>query len=359
MDCEVTPVQVVSIVLQGLILVFSYVQSKRIPVYPAVIQDSISLPLQVVALIATGFGITLNPAGSLFRPWCISILLLATLPPLAGLVELKARKNGRAVFNPSRFWPHLITNSLGAVAAVMLVWAVRETPGLTDFLNGFASTASFNLALPVVAMVIFAFVRVQQVDECPDIDQRAKSAPDWEDAIPGSSLRHVHQWTNVLYLIYVTFTAAIAVLILFAQAMESAKAGSPLQLRWQNIGAATGLLAFMLACGLPKMRVHRAVWFTFLTGTPGVLGALMVWFALFEQSTFRDVSAGATIGLGYVSYCVLAVMGTQSLGVEVLQPTGGLAGSLATTKQSLQLHYFSALIVAGALFVLFAALYAS
>jgi hypothetical protein len=173
----------------------------------------------------------------------------------------------------------------------------------------------------------------------------------------------------------VTFTASVAVLILFAHAMVQAKLGSPLRLSWQDILAAVLVLIFFLVCGLPSSRRHRAVWLTFLTGTPAALGALMVWFALFRDGSGRNAWAGIVIGVGYIVYCVEVVLGSQAReafeqmgGSSVLQH-GGVGGQktgavalkpgIKAKNLTMQLHYFSALIMAAVLVVLFAALYAS
>jgi hypothetical protein len=132
------------------------------------------------------------------------------------------------------------------------------------------------------------------------------------------------------------------ILYLFAFTLEQAKAGHPLGLSWQLVVAIVALLAFLVACGLPASRQHQAVYLTFLTGTPAALMVSVVWLALMQQSTVRNVFALAIIVVGYVLYCTEAVLGSRR-----------------STDDKVQLHYFSAAAFAVALTVLTGALYFS
>lgn len=278
----------------------------------------------------------------------IGLVVFALVPPVAGLFESRYRANGQAVYSTgvvpgasNRFPGHLLTNVLGALAASGLVWVAHTTNGFDGYAAKSSNGAAFNVLLPLATIVALAFARWQQVDACPDIDKRAGEDTSWEDAITGFSLRHWHQLTNVVYLIAVIFTATTAILYLFAYAMEQAKAGQPLALSWQPIMAMIAVLSFFYACGGPWSRESRAVYLTFLTGTPAALGAALIWLSWFSAGAARTASALSIVGCGYVLYCIEAVLGSRSRG------------------EKLELHYFSAVGIAIVLVVLLGTLYLS
>ena len=116
----------------------------------------------------------------------------------------------------------------------------------------------------MTTIVILAFVRWQQLDavkkvsaklglngdEQLDLDAMvAEHDASWQDHIKGFSLRHVHQLSNTLYLVLVTFLGAGMILYLFAYTLEQAKAGQPLPLSWQFVVAIVALLAFCSCVG--------------------------------------------------------------------------------------------------------------
>jgi len=241
----------------------------------------------------------------------------------------------------NRFPGHLLTNVLGALAAAGLVWVARSTDGFDSFTDTFANEAAFNVMLPLAVIVVFAFVRWQQVAVCVDLDDRVRKDEAWEERIVGFSLRHWHQFLNLLYLIAVTFTATTTILYLFVHAMERAKAGRPLDLSWQIVLAIVVALSFAFVCGLPWSREHRAVYLLFLTGAPAALGAALVWLAWLRADAFRNVFALSIVVVGYVLYCVEVVLGNRS------------------REEKLELSYFSAAAVALVLVMLVGVLYLS
>jgi hypothetical protein len=217
------------------------------------------------------------------------------------------------------------------------------TPGFDEFTVEFKNEAAFNIVLPMTTIVILAFVRWQQLTACEDLDELVEGKDEkWVTEVKGFSLRHVHQLTNTIYLIVVTFMGAGMILYLFAYTLEQAKSDRPLALTWQFIVAIVALLAFLFACGLPSSRQHQAVYLTFLTGTPAALMVSVVWLALLQQSTARNVFALSIIVVGYVVYCTEAVLGSRR-----------------DTGDKVQLHYFSAAAFAVALTMLAGALYFS
>lgn len=338
-----TPVVVVSYLLPLVLILFQGL-FPGFTVWPAWIQRTVATIITVVSYTCTFRHIALYPA------WLAAVPLAATaglvglslVPPLAGLAEWKLRKDGAKVFAPKRFPMHLVSNVVGASATAGLVWVAHSTGGFDQFVAGYDNDVVFNVMLPVAGLVVFSFVRWQQLTACPEIEERARlREPGWQDGLTGASLRHVHQLTNTLYLIVSTFIATTTVLYLFAYTMNQAKAGHPLPLTWQFLVMIGLALGFLYVCGLPWAKEHRAVYLTFLTGTPVALGAVLVWLSWFRADAFRDSWAVAVAGVGYLLYCVIVVFGGRERGEKI------------------QLHYFSAALIATVLVVLLGALYVS
>jgi hypothetical protein len=340
-----THVKMASMVLQVILLGF---QQFAPNVYPTRIQKTIAFVAGAIALVCTSTGVALYPAELPSGPITLAIVLVAfaLIPPLIGLLESRSKDNGQAIYSTrtlpgtsNRFPGHLLTNLLGALAVSSLVWVAHSTPGFDSFSANFSDDVAFNIMLPLATIVMFAFARWQQVSACPDIDERVGRDSNWEESIAGFSLRHWHQTTNVLYLIAATFVATTSVLYLFAYSMNQAKSGQPLQLSWQVVVTAVVVLSFLFACGGPWSREHRAVYLTFLTGTPAALGAVLIWLSLFVANEARNIAALAIVGAGYVLYCAEAVVSSRKRG------------------EKLELHYFSATGIAIVLVVLLSALY--
>lgn len=340
-----TLVEKVSVVIQ--LLLAGFLQFAP-PVRPELIQKVLGFMVSAIALVFTSAHVPLYLGALPFSTLSIAtgLVAFALMPPLLGLLESRFRQHGQRIYSTgvvretsNRFATHAITNFLGALAAASLVWLARSTNGFDGFLARFTNDAAFNITLPLATIMIFAFVRWQQVDACPDIDERAKrDDAHWERGIAGYSLRHLHQLTNVLYLITVTFTATTAILYLFAYAMEQAKAGKPLTVSWQVILVVVVALSFLYACGSRRSRDHRAVYLTFLTGTPVALGAALVWLSLFRADRARNIAAASVVGIGYGLYCTEAVVSSRGQG------------------EKLHLHYFATTAVAYILVVLLIAL---
>lgn len=308
---------------------------------PAQIQRAFVFLSSVLALSFTGLGIPLYHLVLFLNPLVVLavLLTLAVIPPVSGLIE--ARKDPH-IFARDRFVGHLLTNVLGAFAATAFVWVGHATAGFDQFTIEFKNEAAFNIVLPMTTIVILAFVRWQQLSAFSDLDEYVKKHDDsWKEKIQGYSLRHIHQFTNTVYLITVTFMGAGMILYLFAFTLEAAKSGEPLSLTWQLVFAIIALLAFLFACGLPQARKHQAVYLSFLTGTPAALIVSVVWLALLKESTARNILALSIIVVGYVLYTAEAVLGS------------------CRDKDKIQMHYFSAAAFAVALTLLAGALYFS
>ncbi len=337
-----SPVKIASFILQLLLL---FGQEFVPPVQPVLIQKTLMYLFAVIALGFTYLGIPLYPAAGPVGPLTVAVGLVAfaLVPPFTGLLESKCRLDGESVYSIGRQFPgHLLTNILGALASSAFVWVAYSTNGFHEFVARFPHDAAFNMMLPLATIVVFSFARWQQVHACPDIDELVNEKnSDWKVKITGSSLRHWHQLTNVLYLIIVTFTATTTFLYLVAYGMEQAKAGQPLAVSWQVILTILVSLSFLYACGGPWSREYRAVYLTFLTGTPAALGAVIIWLSWLRDDAIRNIAAVSIVGIGYVLYCVEAVLASRAQG------------------ERLHLHYFSAAGIAVVLAVLLGALYLS
>jgi hypothetical protein len=263
-----------------------------------------------------------------------------------GLVESRYRSNGQAVFAPSRFQGHLLTNVLGALAAFTFWWVAESTTGFNQFYGKFPYDAMFNVMVPLSAVAVFAFVRWQQVDAFCKADRHHRIDDVMDDSIRGRkiagfSLGHLHQTANVLHLVVVTSIAATSFLLLVAYGMQQAKTGHPLVMSWQVIATILATLGFLYACGGPWSRGHKAVYLTFLTGTPAALGGAILWLSWFRNDATRNAFAVSIVVVGYVLYCVEVVLTDWA------------------EEGERQLHYFAATAVAVVLAVLLGTVYLS
>lgn len=339
----ITAINLVSIFLQGVLLaVDKFAMPKA---QPSKIQEPIVFVVSLVSIGATSLDFPFYHYLLAVNVWVVLglLLLLAIAPPLAGKIEAKLR-NDSQIYTPDRFKDHLKNDMIGFVVAALFILLARWTTGFEAYTMTFKNEAAFNIVLPLTVITIFAFVRWQQVDACPDLDDRiARNEPDWGSQITAFSLRYVNQLLNVLYLILVTFTGASTILYMFAFTLDRAKRHDPLPLSWPLAIAIVGVLAFLLyACGRPSMKKHEAVYLNFLTGAPAALMVIVVWLALLERSTLRDFFALGVIVIGYATYSILVILGNRVSG-----------------QGKVQLHYYSSLAFAVALTLLAGALYIS
>ncbi len=348
MRMSVTPdlsvVGIMSLVFQVL---FLGIQEALPPAYPQVFQRSIRWLIGAAAIVCTWLGISLYPVAGPVKFWMVAIGLVAfaAIPPLAGLAESKWARDGQAVFSTgavpgteNRFPGHLLTNILGALAASAFLWVAYSTSGFAEFVANFPHAAAFNIMLPLPMIAVFSFVRWQQVNVCPALKDEIK-LPGWEAKIRGFSLRHWHQTTNVLYLVAVAFLATTTFMYLVAYAMEQAKSTQSLSVSWQVIIAIVIGLGFLYACGMPWSRKNKAVYLTFLTGTPAGLGAAIIWLSWFKSDLFRNIAAASIVVVGYILYCAEVVWASR------------------TDKKDVHVHYFVAAGIAVILLVMLGALY--
>ena len=326
--------QWISILVQAVVAVVQdYVPSA----YPKWIHKTLKNVIAVFSIVFTGLGIAVYPA---VRPWMVAagLVVLAALSPLVGRLEAKYGPSGQAVYTKDRFRGHLLTNLLGAVVAYAFWSAARSSTGFEQFVTKDPRNAAFNVMLPFLCVVVFAFVRSQQLDVCPDLDN-VPGESKREAAIKGFSLAHVHQVLNVVHLIAVTFIASTSFLYLVAYGMRAAKDGHPLVVSCQIVFTMVATLSFLYACGGPWSRGNRAVYLTFLTGTPAALGGAAMWLSWFRDDPTRNTVAVLIVGAGYVLYCVEAVLTGRG------------------PNEKVHLHYFAATGVALVLAILLGAMY--
>jgi hypothetical protein len=329
-------------------------------VYPERIKNRFTDWITGISIVLTGTTVTVFPVKAPILAIAIGVSFFAILPPIVGLAENRWRTHGKQIFAGKRFLPHLLSNGVGAGAAILFFATASTTHGLIAFATSFRDQSAFNVVLPLATVVVFAFLRWQQITDCPTIDDLVKNNGDWESAIRGSSLTTGHQIANTIHLLLANFIGASSVLYLLGYTILQAKHHHPLSFTWQ-MGWAMGLfVAYLFICGSPLLWQHRAVYLTFLTGTPGAIIAAMIWLALLKPSFGRNLFAVLLIAIGYLLYCALTVLGL----VYGQRRTAGATsisgdGSASPPKDRVELFYFSAAIFALALAVLLGALYFS
>jgi hypothetical protein len=285
------------------------------PAYPAKIYTVLCFMVFAATPLVTFAHIPLYPPPGSASPWAVAAVLLglAVTAPIVGVGESMWSRQ-EVVFSNNRFLGHLRTNLFGALAASALWWVADSASGLAGPLATFPSSdIVLNVMLPVSAGAVLQFVRWQQMDALGKVDDRTidevmrKDPKEGEGKIVGFSLRHWHQLANIAHLVAATFVASCSFLFLVAYAMKQTAGEHPV-LTWPVVAAILLTLSFLYACGARGSRENKAVYLTFLTGTPAALGGAMLWLAWFRNGTFRD-GAMALIGVvGYVLYCVEAVL---------------------------------------------------
>lgn len=251
---EITAIKVVSLLLQVVLLaVDKFAMPKA---QPTKVQEPIVFLVSTVSLIATSLDLPFYHYLLAANVWIVIGVLLAfaVAPPIAGIIEAKLRKNPD-IFQRDRFNAHLRNNVIGSCAAAAFILAGRWTSGFDAYTVAFKNEAAFNIVLPLTVITIFAFVRWQQEQACPELQELMDAKdPTWEQRITGFSLRYVNQLLNAIYLILITFTGAGTILYMFAFTVVQAKNHTPLALSWPLAIAMVAIMVFLLACGLPSMK---------------------------------------------------------------------------------------------------------
>lgn len=346
----------VSIAIQILLI---WVNRRSPAVQPERVKNRFTDGISGITILLTGTMVTLFPAKAPVALIAAILALSSVLPPVIGFAENKFRENGHAIFALNRFSGHLASNLAGGAAALLFFVTATSTDGLVAFADNFRDTSAFNVVLPLSSVVVFAFIRWQQIAECHNIDTLVKDGGDWPAAIPASSLTAWNQIANTIHLLLVNFIGASTILYLFGYTILRAKAHHPLDFTWQIGCAMVLLVGFLFVCGTPLLWEHRAVYLTFLTGAPGVIIAAMIWLALLRPSAGRDIFAVILIAAGYLIYCALAVLGL--IRGQGRPPAVNTSTDAPTNPahDGVELFYFSAAILALALAVLLGALYFS
>jgi len=290
------------------VLVIGAVSTYAKPVYPTKTYKHLFFVVSAVTAFLFIFKIHLYSC----NPWVIgSILLgLAVASPIAGRFE--SRRHGQAVYEANRFRGHLATNIFGAMFAFVVWWGARSVPGVSDtFANSLLGfDPQFRVMFPLSFVVPYVFVRWQQEDAFRkkdskhEIDEEKESSR--EKKIVGFSLSHWHQRINFLHLVFATSVASTSGLLLLAHYMKAASDGRPAVPLWV-IGAILFVLGFLFVCGSSWSRNSRAVYLTFLTGTPAALGMAIFWLSWFRANALRNYTMVALASFGYVFFCVEAV----------------------------------------------------
>ncbi|GEM_PF-7103339 len=295
----------------GLLIVQNYAR----PVYPTERYRDLSVAVTAFAMFLTHFNISLYT----LNPWLVGSTLLgfAIAAPVAGYFESGRTIDGKDVYcKTDRFRGHLLTNLFGAMTAFFLWGIVHSVPSVANtFVKSLPSVnILFNVMLPLSAVAAFLFVRTQQVDEFRKNDNQhnideGKSSDkesDRENKIVGFSLKHWHQQLNFIHLVFATSVASASCLLLMAHGMQATGIGLP-AVSWLVIAAIFATLGFLFVCGLKWSRDNRAVYLTFLTGTPAALGGAIIWLSCFKADAVRDGTMVAVAGIGYVAFCVEAI----------------------------------------------------
>lgn len=279
-------------------------------VYPARLGNGLAWLALTVAGALSVLEVPISPVsfGSASSVFAVALCVFALVPPILGLLESHLKADGQKIFAASRFRGHLVTNAAGAIAAATFLHLSSSTPGVRAFVSGWEDSPAFNVVLPLSVLIVFAFVRAQQAQAA---GSDFREVPDHESAVIGFSLAHWHQLANVLYLIVATFTVSTSVMYLFAYSFNRFSQGRPIELTWTFVLAFCAVLGFVFACGMQWSNQEPAVYLTFLTGTPAVLVAIVLWLSILQDSSFRNIVGTAVIGVGYTTYCVLAVIADQ------------------------------------------------
>ncbi len=353
----------VSIALQSLIGLANIKFGKRKlfrKAQPELVQDLILWILVVVSAILTAARIPIFVASVRVEMVAAILFVLALLPPVLGLAENRCRGKGE-IFDPGRFVGHITGNLTGAATAAGFYWAAQNATGFIQFTRDFTDASAFNIALPVTTLIIFAFVREQQIERCADLDEMVLAGKDWKSQIKGYSLTDWNQLSNCIFLISATFAGSSTILYLFSYSLLGARDGTPVAFSVQLGLAMFALVGFLLVCGSPLSWNNRTVYFTFLTGMPGALVAIMLWLALLQPSAARTIFAVSFVSVGYILYCAAVIVGslrrTQESGSVQNGTRDDAEASAQAAKETIELHYFAAAILGAALTLLMGVLY--
>ncbi|MFT3942372.1 MAG: hypothetical protein QM705_00910 [Ancrocorticia sp.] len=263
---------------------------------------------------STGLHISLLPANTTYVIlYSVVLTTLAVASPVAGVVQRKINGSNSMIYSVdqrnrnvdvrNRFISHLLTNSLGC-SAVVLLMVMHQSLDLGTTQVDTADVA-IGAILPVSSLVVFLFARVQQEKRCPEITSLEQSKDGQQELkfiLRGDLMSEYHQTLNTVYLVSALFLGAGNIVSAFAGALLAAKLGSPVDLSPWFMLAIVSLLSFLLACGVNTMPI---VFATFQTGVPAALSFATLWMMLFRPSTSRDISIIVLVVVFYSLYCIL------------------------------------------------------
>lgn len=282
---------------------------------PEAIAQTINIGLGIVALWFTFAHVAAYPAALPISTRALSLIFLtiAISSPLLGLLENRLRAP-KVAYSPNRTAGHLITNALGATLATASVALARRFPGNDSDPARFTNDEILNVFLVLSTIVVLFFVHFQQTGSEAT---RGKEAAEPAAALQReyeNSLARWHQLMNVFHLITMTFVATTSFVYVLAVSMLGARNGMPLEFTWEAAFMISSALLFTLACGLPQSRNNPSVFLTFLTGTPAILIAAVLWVGFFQDSFGRNAFAFVSTTTAYACYVGLVIWDLRDRG---------------------------------------------
>ncbi|WP_152650363.1 hypothetical protein [Demequina aestuarii] len=248
------------------------------------------------AFIASTQDVSLFPSSVPLVPTAVALIGLGLLAVVAGVLEdwRQGTRGDERFLSPSRkptgrAWENLGTNTAGAGAASAVIWVVSELP--VDPKDGLTGDVLANILLPLVVLVVLAFVRTQQLKVEPAIDARIARKDPWPPESRHHSLTSPHVLINTLFLVFVTYVGFAGYVLTMVALISSAKDGASLPLSLSVAIFLSAGIAFLLACGYPRKQKDPFVYMTFLTGVPMAMGASLFTLAMLESSSERNVFA--------------------------------------------------------------------
>jgi hypothetical protein len=188
------------------------------------------------------------------------LLVWAAIPPLAGLIETRISRrhhlgnNEESPYSHKRFTHHLVANLVLASFSLALL-RVSQAIAAHDKATAhwLIDTAAIDVALPLATLITLAWVRWEQVNECPDLDERVEQHKEYERQIYGFSLKRAHQFLNVTFLsttLFVALTTGLYILANIIDLLASELAGAPEAGTSVSLIAVTSAVVGILVTGI-------------------------------------------------------------------------------------------------------------
>lgn len=334
-----TPISAFGLIFAAVFMIIGYKMPKP---KPEGISDFILIGLGLVAYWFTFAHVGAYPAAIAVHTVTLGVIfvVVAVASPLLGLLENRLT-SPRVAYSPQRTAGHVTTNVLGAALAAASVALCRRFPGSDSDGARFTNDEILNVFLALSTIVVLFFVHFQQTASQTTRHNKAEVSDAPHQSFYENSLSRWHQSVNVLFLITMTFVAITSFVYVLAVSMLASRNGEPLEFTWEAALVISSAILFVLACGLPQSRANASVFLTFLTGTPAILIASVLWVGFFQDSFVRNLFALVSTTTAYTCYVALVIWDLRDRG-EKTEP-----------------HFFAALTFALLLAALLAALYFS